>query len=305
VNLINPFRDTLQRVPYLNDALDLILAKINTLWNVEHDLEGHHTDITADSLTVETATVESLEDTFVQDELTYYDDIGQFGFPASARYEVPAGIVGDGPVTQFTYSPPDFSGSSATADLTITGFGPTGHLLPGTDATYDLGSWASTDRKWRRLYLSGYGDAPYFHASSGFAERNRAALVGEWTTPAFAAGDFTASGGATWTVDAGDVNTYRYAVVGKTMTLAWGIFNTDLSAGAVLRLAIPGGFTAASGIDALYRNVNAGAAGAIGICRVSAGGTFVELFVDINGGNFTATAGDDTSVAGEMTFDVQ
>jgi hypothetical protein len=48
----NPRRNELADVPFLNNALDFILARWNALFNVEHDEEGHHTEVTADSLDV-------------------------------------------------------------------------------------------------------------------------------------------------------------------------------------------------------------------------------------------------------------
>ena len=140
-------------------------------------------------------------------------------------------------------------------------------------------------------------------AGAHFYERNDAGL-GWWTSPAFFAGDFTASAG-TWTVDAGDVTTYAYTVVGKTMHLAFNIGGTDVSAGAFLKLAIPGGFVAAKEMRATYQAIDAGAAAAVGLAQVTAGGTVVNLFATIAAGNFAITAGDNTTVVGEIFFEVQ
>ncbi len=48
----NPRRAELAAIPFLNDALDLILAAWNTLFNTEHNQAGHHTDITAITITM-------------------------------------------------------------------------------------------------------------------------------------------------------------------------------------------------------------------------------------------------------------
>src|SRR5262249_13305320 len=73
-----------------------------------------------------------------------------------------------------------------------------------------------------------------------------AAAKGEWTAATYASGNFTANAG-TWTVDAGDQATFAYTLVGKTMTVAFTLNGTSTSAGMgnTLKIAIPGGFTAA------------------------------------------------------------
>ena len=120
----------------------------------------------------------------------------------------------------------------------------------------------------------------------------------------FSAGNFTASAG-TWTVDSGDVITYAYTVVGKTMTLTWAIQSTDVSAGSVLRLAIPGGYTAAREAYGVYRATDAGAAAVAAVCNVLASGTYVQLFATMGGTAWTITAGDNTNTQGTLTFEVQ
>lgn len=68
---------------------------------------------------------------------------------------------------------------------------------------------------------------------------------GNWITPPFNAADFTANGSMTWTVDAGDVRSYRYRLSGKTLHVE-GIFLTTTTGGtaaSALYYKIPGGFT--------------------------------------------------------------
>jgi len=65
-------------------------------------------------------------------------------------------------------------------------------------------------------------------------------------TPAFSEGDYTATGGGTFTVAAGDVTTFTYVLRGKQLFVT--LFLSDVSiAGTVSRVSIklPGGFTAA------------------------------------------------------------
>jgi hypothetical protein len=49
-----------------------------------------------------------------------------------------------------------------------------------------------------------------------------------WTTPSFDAANFTAEGEMTWTVEAGDVITFDYTLIGKTMLLKFVIVTSDI-----------------------------------------------------------------------------
>lgn len=142
-----------------------------------------------------------------------------------------------------------------------------------------------------------------FDATNGLHERGRVVRVGEWSSVTYAAGNFTASSG-TWTVDSGDQLTYAYTLVGKTMTLSWAIQTTDVSAGAVLRLAIPGSNTAAQTMYGIHRATDAGGTPVAALCRVLASGTYVELYADMNAGNWTITAADNTTTQGQITFEI-
>jgi hypothetical protein len=93
--------------------------------------------------------------------------------------------------------------------------------------------------------------------------------------------------------------------VGKTLTLVWDLSATSVSAGAVLRLAIPGGYVAARSTYGVHRAGDAGAATVAAICRVNAAGTYVELFPTAAGGTWAVTAGNNTSTQGQITFEVQ
>jgi len=52
MNLTNPRRTELQGMPYLNNALDLMSARVNQVFSEEHTPDGEHTDITGTSVTV-------------------------------------------------------------------------------------------------------------------------------------------------------------------------------------------------------------------------------------------------------------
>lgn len=123
-----------------------------------------------------------------------------------------------------------------------------------------------------------------------------------WTTPAFDAGNFT--GGGTWTVDEADVTTYAYIEIGKTMTVAWQIVNTDVNASSALLLKIPNSRTAAKAMRNAAVVVDNGAAATAGIALVAAAGTNIELY-RIPVAAFTNTTADNTSVYGQITFEIQ
>lgn len=51
MNLTNGFRAELDHIPYLNAALDFLIARINLVFTTEHSADGAHTDVTATSVT--------------------------------------------------------------------------------------------------------------------------------------------------------------------------------------------------------------------------------------------------------------
>lgn len=138
---------------------------------------------------------------------------------------------------------------------------------------------------------------------SGVYEAGRAAAMGYWTSVAYNSANFTADVGA-WTVGAGDQTAYRYMLVGKTMYLSFDIRATDVTAAAgSLKLAIPGGFTAATpGTRGIFAYSDAGGATALGQAVVLAGGTTVDFFR--LGAAWTITAAGDTAVIGQVFFEV-
>jgi hypothetical protein len=149
-----------------------------------------------------------------------------------------------------------------------------------------------------------YFDNMYIETGLGFRERLRTFSIGEFVTPAYSAGSFTANGTQTWTVDSGDVNTYAYTIVGTMMTVIFQITSTVVGgvANTQLRIAIPGGYSAVKTVtnDCTVTN---GAATARGFCGVTAAGTVIIIGKDLLAStNFSAGA---TDVYGQLTFEVQ
>lgn len=130
-------------------------------------------------------------------------------------------------------------------------------------------------------------------------------LLKAWTTPAYAAGNFTGSGTMTWGVDAGDVTVFTYHKIGRRMTVVFQIEHTDLGGGGAdkdLSVVIPGGFTAAKAMSNVIKIIDAGGTPTVGFAYVAASGTVIN-FRRIDDTNWTLTAGDNTSVYGQITFE--
>jgi hypothetical protein len=128
--------------------------------------------------------------------------------------------------------------------------------------------------------------------------------IGRWTTPTFAAGNFTASGSMTWTVAAGDVSTYAYAYLGPTtMVVAFVILTTIVGGtpNTLLKIAIPDSRTAAKLMVAPCR-VSDNNTESIGYCYVDASGTVINVSKQPQA-NWTAST-DLTFVQGQIVFEV-
>jgi hypothetical protein len=90
------------------------------------------------------------------------------------------------------------------------------------------------------LILSRTGDAKIYR---DLYEKQRTTPIGHWIDVPYNAANFTANTGS-WTVPSGNVSTYAYCLIGKTMMLSCFLQGTSTSGGATeLRVAIPGGFT--------------------------------------------------------------
>jgi hypothetical protein len=128
--------------------------------------------------------------------------------------------------------------------------------------------------------------------------------MGEWIDVPYSAANFSAPSG-TWVVDAADVSTYQYTLIGKTIIIAFYIVNTTVTGtNAYLRLAIPGGFLAAKEQRGNGQANDAAAATVAGLMRVTPGGAYIELYKTLAGGNWSA-ATNTTNFAGQFMFSIQ
>ena len=133
------------------------------------------------------------------------------------------------------------------------------------------------------------------------AMSSKLTIPGAWTTPTFAAGDFTAIGAMTWTVEAGDVVTYAYTISGKVMTVAFELITTAIGGtpSYELRIKIPGGKTATKNMSGYLRSNN-NETYAIGMSAVGAGGTNILCYATAAFGNWANPA----ALYGQITFEI-
>jgi hypothetical protein len=127
--------------------------------------------------------------------------------------------------------------------------------------------------------------------------------AGNPLTQTYAAGDFTANGAMTWTVQSGDVTTFAYLNHNKLLTVWFNLVTTSVAgvANTTLNIVIPSAYTAtkqaANAITLLDNGV-----GVAGYALVAASGTQIQIH-RADGANFTASA-NNTSVFGQITFEV-
>lgn len=125
-----------------------------------------------------------------------------------------------------------------------------------------------------------------------------------WTDVPYQAGLFTASS-STWTVDAGDVEFLRYALLGDRMELSFRILTTDVGSGNVyLAIALPIGWSAVNRSYGVLSYVDAGGTPDIGLVSTTPNQRFVELYTRTVA-NWTATTGDNTLVQGQIALRVR
>ncbi len=124
-----------------------------------------------------------------------------------------------------------------------------------------------------------------------------------WTTPAFNAGDFVGVGGGSWTVEAADIATFAYLIIGKQMTVMFNI-GTSTVAGVVayLRIFIPA--TATKRADGVCTALDNGVYGAAPIV-VQAGTAYITIYnKDFSFSTSWAASTNNSGVQGQITFEI-
>lgn len=124
------------------------------------------------------------------------------------------------------------------------------------------------------------GSTGTISASAGLFDQGRSTAIGEWQSVAYSAGNFTAGGSMTWTVDSGDQVAYSYMLIGHTLFLAATLNTTTVGGtlGNELRVAVPGGFTCAN--SATLGAIRAFDSGTdtVGFAAAQSGAAYVRLF---------------------------
>ena len=130
--------------------------------------------------------------------------------------------------------------------------------------------------------------------------------IGIWSQVTYNAGNFSNSGGTSWTVDNADQLVFEWSRAGKTLSVNLVLVNTSVT-GAVtgLLVKIPNGYLAnkRAVIPFTYKN---GASYGTGAADIDpAGGGYISLLLDVGGSvNWTAGA-NSTNVYLDCSFEVQ
>lgn len=121
----------------------------------------------------------------------------------------------------------------------------------------------------------------------------------QWIDVAFVAGNYTTSGGGSWTVASGNVATHCYQIDGNKMTVAFNISaSTIATSPTILTIAIPNARTATRAIRSMVTLIISGVE-ETGIAQVLAGGTVIQI-KRLNAAAFANSATN--GVNGEITF---
>jgi hypothetical protein len=189
------------------------------------------------------------------------------------------------------------------AGVTLSGAGAGGLSLVAANAAGSLRLYSGASAT-PRLTIAAAGDATF---TGAITERARTTPVGEWITIPYNAADYTTNTAATWGVDAGDLRTLRYMLVGKTVTLMFTLITTSVGTPAPteLRMKIPTGLVPAYQAVAMAQIYDGSTGGwQSGVATIAAGATVIA-FSKINlTTTFTASAVNTIYVYGQISFEI-
>jgi hypothetical protein len=150
---------------------------------------------------------------------------------------------------------------------------------------------------------SGISGKSGYSAWSGVSGYSGPTLPTTWTAPAFNAGDFTASGSMTITVESGDVLNYAYIIFGNTMTVSFSLNNFTIAGtpDTIVYIKIPASKTATKRVDTVCRGKDNGTASFMW-AGAAAGATNIGVGF-ISGANWTAST-NNSSILGEIIFEI-
>jgi hypothetical protein len=128
------------------------------------------------------------------------------------------------------------------------------------------------------------------------------ASYGTWTAVPFDAALYTGNGSMTVTV--GTQTTYAYVLMGKFLIVSVVLASVTVAGtpSTAIRIALPGSLVAARAMSAPIALTDNGTA-AIGVARVSAGGTVIEV-KRVDGSAWTASAGT-SGIEGSILLEVR
>jgi hypothetical protein len=311
------------------NELNSIIIGIQAWSDVEHNEDGSHKDITADSLTA-TGNVVAGGDGEFGGDVTVGESLTVAGGTSLQATSIGRAIYIAGVDDEIIGADDVLYNAGSLADVGVVRISSHANqvcgIKVGTSATTDYRAfWLFNDsatavtlehesavpasasyRLWlplaAPLVLHQYEGAWVWRDTAN----SRWRVIGgssNWISVAHADANFTgnATGNADWVVDAADQITLMYRLDRNSLKVAFTIAGSDVAnAPTELRIAIPGGFTAAARFDTVCSFLDAGVP-ELGVCYVAASGTTIN-FQKIDGSAFTNTAADNTNVTGQIEF---
>jgi hypothetical protein len=293
--------------PIVRKELDQFDGELTGYLLEEHDDDGHHTHVTADALTIKGPVTITGGPLLVDgvpitggDEVRAHAPTHESGGTDPVSVTALAGYPGG--TTAFLRADRSFVPLPPTL--------PTPHHLshlPGAADPIPNVAWVDVANTFQpnqringQLAVNTVAADLWVRAPSGYYERNRSVLMGEWQAVPYNAADFTADTG-TWTVSAGAITYFRYTLIGKTITMSWYLNGTTTNASMTwLNIKIPGSFVAAGAtMGGIVRFLEP--AQSLGMCYVAAGSNLVSMHkVPLVG----IPANSNLSVQGVATFEI-
>lgn len=153
---------------------------------------------------------------------------------------------------------------------------------------------------------AGKGKATFVYDATSTTWRLVEHDQGEWIQPAYDSNYFSSSGGGTWTVASGDVESFAYWLKGNTLHFQF-VLNTTTTSGTLTYLVIimPNGYTAKRrGVNAFWRYDGAAGTGLASTFQVLVGETFLRAYYNPTQNNWSA-ATDNMYLLGTAIVEVQ
>lgn len=165
-----------------------------------------------------------------------------------------------------------------------------------------VGGFFATDSTFYTLNNSCTSSILFNYGTSAVSEPTN---LGQWTAIPYVAGDFTASGSMTWTVDAGDLLTFEKSILGKTLTLNLAINSSSVGGVASTNLIVklPTGAVSSSVTRAVGFAYDKTAYVQV-FASTAVNGTTVTL-TKLDGTNWTATSTNQTDVSLTMIIPIK